>query len=427
MISTVTFPRERGRALVLVVSCGGALTRYPLVDGDQLVLGRQREADVVIDHETVSRKHCTLYVGETLQLEDGGGRNGTFVGGRRIAHGQRVDLSVGASFDVGAATLIVHYDDAVAAPARDEHVPREPAMRALADLIRVIAPTTLPVLIFGETGTGKERVAESIHAQSKRATKALVRINCAAMSESLLESELFGHERGAFTGAIAAREGLFEAADGGTLFFDEVGEMSAAMQAKLLRVMESGEVLRVGSVRPRTVDVRFIGATHRDLPAMVADGRFREDLYYRFNGFALGLPPLRERREDLLPIAEHLLGQIAARGPAPVLSATARARLLAHDWPGNVRELKTVLERAVVLANGGPIESEHVMLDRRTSRAPSAPAPSAAPSRLTRDDVLRALASAGGNQKQAALALGVSRPTLAKYMDALGIARPRKG
>ncbi len=226
---------------------------------------------------------------------------------------------------------------------------RAPAFLAMLDTVAAVAPPEVPVLLLGETGTGKERVAEAVHRGSARAGGPFVAVECPSIQESLFESELFGHERGAFTGADRRREGLVDAARGGTLFLDEVGELSLATQVRLLRLLEAGTYRRVGGTEPLRADFRLVAATHRDLASMVAAGRFRADLYDRLAVFPVALPPLRARPGDVALLADHLL---AGRGP---LTAGARARLASQPWPGNVRELRNVLERACVLARGGPI------------------------------------------------------------------------
>ncbi|MFP4154782.1 MAG: sigma-54-dependent transcriptional regulator [Halothiobacillaceae bacterium] len=236
-------------------------------------------------------------------------------------------------------------------------VGRSEAMAAVCDRVRRVAPTDATVLVLGESGTGKELVARAIHEQSARRDQALVTVNCASIPDTLIEAELFGAEKGAFTGADRPRQGLVEAADGGTLFLDEIGELDPAVQSRLLRVLQEGEIRRVGSHRTRRVDVRLLAATHRDLAAMVSEGLFREDLYYRLNVMTITLPPLRARREDIPLLAEHLLGRAGARvgRPGVRLSDAAMAALMRHDWPGNVREMQNALERGVILADGPEI------------------------------------------------------------------------
>ncbi|WP_342375840.1 sigma-54 dependent transcriptional regulator [Myxococcus stipitatus] len=239
------------------------------------------------------------------------------------------------------------------------------AMRDVFERLRKVAPSPATVLVLGESGTGKELVARALHAQSPRADGPLVSVNCAAIPEGLLESELFGHEKGAFTGALTAHAGLVEAAHGGTLFLDEVGELPAPAQARLLRMLQDGEVRRVGSTRPRKVDVRIVAATHRDLPRRVQEGAFRQDLYFRLRVVEIRLPPLRERGEDLPVLARHLLEKACRKvGRAPMtLSPETLAALSTHPWPGNVRELENALERAVILADGPLVTPDLLALE----------------------------------------------------------------
>jgi transcriptional regulator with GAF, ATPase, and Fis domain len=239
-------------------------------------------------------------------------------------------------------------------------------MMELAQLIRLVAPRNATVLIEGETGTGKEVVALAIHRLSNRSAKPLVVLNCAAIPESLLEAELFGHTRGAFTGAVQSRTGRIEAAHGGTLFLDEIGELPLAVQAKLLRFLECGELQRVGDNEVTRVDVRVIAATHRDLEQRVVEGDFRLDLYHRLAVFPIEVPSLRERLEDLPELAEHLLARLGTDFPRKTLTAEALSALRQHNWPGNVRELAHVLERAVILAGDFPdISAEHIRCRRK--------------------------------------------------------------
>ena len=236
-------------------------------------------------------------------------------------------------------------------------------MRRIFEQVRLVAKWNTTVLIRGETGTGKELIANAIHYNSPRARGSFVKLNCAALPETLLESELFGHEKGAFTGAVAQRKGRFEQAEGGTVFLDEIGEISASFQAKLLRVLQEGELERVGGTRTIKVDVRVVAATHRDLEAEVESGKFREDLYYRLNVMPLYLPPLRERMEDIPEIARFLVEKIGSKQGRPLsLSDTALRVLMHHDWPGNVRELENCLERASVMTEGNTIDRDAILL-----------------------------------------------------------------
>ena len=243
-------------------------------------------------------------------------------------------------------------------------VSKSPAMRRVFELARTAARSTSTILILGESGTGKEVLARAIHSESPRADQPFVAVSCAALNESLLESELFGHERGAFTGAVTRHKGKFEAADHGTLLLDEIGDISAKVQLDLLRVLEERRVTRLGGVDSFPVDVRVIAATNRDLQRAVAEGSFREDLFYRLNVITLLLPPLRERKEDIPLLADHLIERLAAEGHRRIdgISREAVAALMAHDWPGNVRELRNVLERAVVVASGALIQPADLSL-----------------------------------------------------------------
>jgi two-component system response regulator AtoC len=239
------------------------------------------------------------------------------------------------------------------------------AMRDVFDRIRRIAPTNSTVVIFGESGTGKELVARAVHEQSPRQGGPFVAVNCASIPEPLIESELFGHEKGAFTGAVGTHAGLVETAEGGTLFLDEIGELPSSAQARLLRVLQDSEVRRVGASKSRKIDVRVLSATHRDLPQRIRDGHFREDLYFRLRVLEIRLPPLRERREDLPELSTFLLEKACKRlgRPVPVLSAEALGAVSSHPWPGNVRELENALERAVILCDSGTIGPELLGLD----------------------------------------------------------------
>jgi len=293
------------------------------------------------------------------------------------------------------------------------------AMRAVFRLLESVAPLPVTVLVSGESGTGKELIARALHFNGPRRARPFVAVNCGALSETLLASELFGYRRHAFTGAMADKKGLFEVADGGTILLDEVGDMPASMQVQLLRVLQEGEVLPVGDTQPRRVDVRVIAATHRDLGAEVRAGRFREDLYYRLTVFPIALPPLRERREDLPLLVAHLLARTAARfGAAPRhCGPAALARLAAYGWPGNVRELQNAVEHAMVLARGDGIEPEDLPAAVRAAtpevpRAPDGLTLRAAREAFERAYLTQALAAHGGNASRAARTLGISRVML---------------
>ncbi len=290
-------------------------------------------------------------------------------------------------------------------------------LKRVYDFIQRVAPTEAGVLITGESGTGKELVARAIHRQSPRSERPFVIVNCAALAESLAEAELFGHERGAFTGAEKARPGRFLAADGGTIFLDEVGELSEPIQAKLLRVLESGEITPVGEAGVRHIDVRVVAATNRDLAREVEEGRFRQDLYYRLNILSVELPPLRERGEDVRVLVEHFLDFFAKRLTRPGLTVEKKAleACLAYHWPGNVRELKNAMERMVILARGETITVDDLppeVIGRAASPAATGGGVLRSLSDVERDHIAAVLAHTGGNKKKAAEILQIDRSTL---------------
>ena len=290
-----------------------------------------------------------------------------------------------------------------------------PALLAALDLVDRVAPTDLPVLLGGEPGTGKELFARRVHTHSRRASGPFVAINCGALAPTLLESTLFGHVRGAFTGADKPRRGLFGEADGGTLFLDEVGDMEPALQVRLLRVLESGEVLPVGADRPVHVDVRVVAATWRDLGARVAEGAFRDDLYWRLRGVEVHLPPLRDRGEDILQLARHFL---AGFGGDRDFTDAAGAALVAHAWPGNLRELRFAVQRAAVMAGRRPIDAADLGL---TVAAPDGTGLAAQVEALERRAIRAALAAEGGNRSRTARRLGLSRQGLLNKMERFGL------
>lgn len=293
-------------------------------------------------------------------------------------------------------------------------------MRRIIEVIKVVAKSNATVLITGESGTGKELVARAIHAQSYRKDKPFIAVSCAALPESLLESELFGHEKGSFTGAHAQRKGKFEAANKGSLFLDEIGEMSANIQVHLLRVLEEKEFNRVGGNELIKVDVRVIVATNRDMKEAVAQGKFREDLYYRLNVVTIEVPPLRERREDILLLANHFLKKFTAENNKEVTGFSPEATdfLLKHAWPGNVRELENAIERAVILAQGATIEVTHLRQDN-----PPLPPPPAGKdlAEMEKNHILNVLKESGGNLSETARLLKISRVTLYNKIKAYGL------
>ena len=421
---------ESGARFLVVHPPAHAPARHLLSIG-RLVIGRAAGSDIVVDHETISRQHAALHVTASgVEIEDLGSANGTSVSGAVVASGTRALVPMGGLITLGEVVALLR-----TGPEEDTAV----ASSKPGALDRVAA-THLPVLIMGETGAGKEVAAEAIVAKSPRKSAPFVRINCAALTESLVESELFGHERGAFTSADRAKQGLLESADGGTVLLDEIGELPPAAQAKLLRVLESGEVTRVGAVTPKRIDVRFLAATNRDLAAMVEAGTFRADLLYRLDGITIRVPPLRERTDEIPALARSLLEAACKTSgrKVPALHANAMERLAKHDWPGNVRELRRVMERVAALAPGAVIEQEDlepllVSAMGRPSRMP--PPPSSASLRdevksevesIERSRIEDALRRAAGNQTQAAKLLGISRRTLIDRIERFGLPRPRR-
>ena len=295
-------------------------------------------------------------------------------------------------------------------------IAQSPAMQTVLDLVARVAPTDATVLIQGESGTGKEVIAKALHHASARAARPFVAINCGAVPETLLESELFGYMRGAFTGAAVSKLGLFEEADGGTLLLDEIAEMPPALQVKLLRALQSGEIRRLGATQAATIDVRVIAATHGDLATLISQGSFREDLFYRLNVIQVILPPLRDRREDLPALAEHFLARAATKlGRELRLSPAALERLLRYPWPGNVRELENAIERAAILAHSASVEPDdlppHVSAGLQLGPSPALPQQITL-AQAERIHILQTLERFGGNHSGAAEALGIGRTTL---------------
>jgi DNA-binding NtrC family response regulator len=431
--STVAVARSGGAegSWTLRLIGEGVDASHALPPRGQFVIGRSQKADVRIDHPSISRQHAILYLGEKLHLEDLDSANGTQVGGRRLSPGESVEVRGQELIELGTVMLVVQPGPgAVVDGNRQGRGPgssaSEGSMRELYRLIERIAGSTISILLLGETGVGKEVTAERIHRLSPRAKHAFLKLNCGALSEPLLESELFGHKRGAFTGAHQPKPGLLEMADRGTVFLDEVGELTPALQVKLLRVLEDRQVLAVGGLTPHPVDVRFIAATNRDLNEEVSRGRFRADLFFRLNGISLTIPPLRERLSEIEELAASFMGEAAAKAgltAAPSLSPEAMAALRGHHWPGNIRELKNVLERAVLLCDGARITPAELRL-----QAPSVenqPQLTDA-QRQERQRILDALHACAGNQTKAARKLGISRGTLVTRIGELGIPRPRK-
>ena len=383
------------------------------------VRAEQPEVQVIVltAHGTVDTAVEAMKLGafDYLQKPIGGPDELSLLATRALERRRLLDVEARALRGGGATAVELTYGD--------------PRMTPVVLSIGKVARTNATVLLLGESGSGKEVAARAIHALSDRHARPFMAVNCAAITETLLESELFGHEKGAFTGATDRRRGLIELADGGTFFLDEVAELRPELQAKLLRVIQERKFERVGGVRTIEVDVRWIAATNRDLAAMMAQGTFREDLYHRIAVFPIELPPLRERRADIAPLARTLLARIASdqkrRGLA--LTPAAEQKLSAWHWPGNVRELGNVLERAAILADGSRIDADDVLLEGTGAAMARAGAPAAGGgevrplAEMERDAIERALRSVGGNRRRAAELLGIGERTLYDKLKRYGI------
>jgi transcriptional regulator with PAS, ATPase and Fis domain len=432
--TTKLLPRGGDAAPALLIVSDGVPKVIPLKAGKALTIGRAETADVVLDDSSLSRHHAAFYLtDDAIEVEDLDSSNGTSVRGEQLKPHERRALEIGEAVHLGRVLVVIQLrEGSVADRVR-------PAASALPsdELVTRIAASTMSVMILGETGVGKEVMAERLHALSPRSAGPLVKINCGALMSSVLESELFGYEKGSFTGAVKDKAGLIESADGGTLFLDEIGEADANVQVKLLRVLEAKESMRIGALRPRIVDVRFLAATNRVPSEQVKAGTLRADLYYRLAGFTITIPPLRDRRTRIPGLAKDLL----ARHAGFSLHQDAVARLVAHDWPGNVRELRNVLDRAVVLSpkpvitaavvdaaispdvtdfsgdDGGDEDAELIpglITDASAHTGDQDP---------ERARVLAVLAECGGNQSVAAERLGISRRTLVYRLQSWGLTK----
>ena len=439
---------------ILLVMENDALTRYGLPWAESVRIGREEECEIVLSDPKASRLHARLHVGDVLEIEDMGSRNGTRVQNEALEPNQRKRIRTGDSIQIGNAILIVQgarRADRHAAPTEDADeagiVRRDPAMREVYELVQRVAAGNINVLIVGETGVGKEVIAEAIHRQSGARSKGpYVRINCAAVTEQLFESELFGHERGSFTGALRTKPGLLEEADKGTVLLDEIGELPLTVQAKLLRVLETREVTRVGGLKPKPIDVRFVAATNRNLRDEVARGRFREDLFFRLTGIAVSVPPLRERVTEVEPLVRTFVASIssALERIAPRVSEGAMQMLKAYAWPGNIRELRNAVECAVLRCDGSSIEPKDLPAEIAHRTMSSSSLKTAGPSTIPvptdpevlarlnpqqqaeRERIVLALAACNGNQTRAAEYLGMPRRTLVAKLAAYDVPRPRK-
>jgi len=451
---------------------------HPLPASGKVILGRAEDADVRIDDPSVSRRHAALHLDSPMRIEDLGSANGTFVrrreerwsdGDTRKVHrkaGETFAVDVGERIFVGSVVATIRRnnlarrlsDTALPAPTSDRVIVQAPNMKALYDDARRMARSDMSVLILGETGVGKEVLARAIHQASPRSKGPFLAIHCAALSESLLESELFGHKKGAFTGATEDKRGLFEAAHGGTLFLDEIGELSPTVQVKLLRALDDRAIMRVGENATRRIDVRFIAATNRELATEVQNGAFRGDLFFRLEGAALTVPPLCDRIAEIIPLARFFLEQECRKveiDVAPDIAPETIRLLEEYAWPGNVRELRNAMQRAAVLCTQEMVLPEHLP-PRISGQAPSIPpargsapemrppAPRApnvtqpistadlplsplSPAQLTEKQlIITTLDECAGNQTRAAEILGMSRRTLVSRLEEYRIPRPRK-
>jgi len=391
---------------------------------DAVTIGAHPANQVSLEDRFVSGFHCRVFPATgRWRVKDLGSTNGTYVDGMRVAE---AELDAGARLKVGMHELRIEKEAASKKlPSLPGVVTRDPALAPVLELLRRAAPSMLPVMILGESGSGKEVAARAVHDLSARASGPFVPLNCGAISHELAEAELFGHERGSFTGAITSAPGAFGAADGGTLFLDEIGDLPLPLQVKLLRALEAGEVKPVGAPRPRAIDVRVVCATHQDLRHKVSDGSFREDLFYRLRGVTVELLPLRARPRDILPLAELFLP------PRCTLAADARAALLGHRWPGNVRELRHVIQLAALLSESQVIRAGVLHFEGRPTYSPVVAdrevLDSAIELRGRTLGELEELAIRGalrrhdGNRHAVSVELGIARSTLLRKLDQLGL------
>jgi transcriptional regulator with PAS, ATPase and Fis domain len=426
------------RQLRLMIVLEGQVITHPLPRSGEVIVGRKAGCTIEIDDPGISRRHFLLRIGAETAVTDLGSKNGITVRGRRVEPNHTVPFNAGDVLQAGRVLVLLQNDIAATTPQKRPEdsgpvVVEGGSLAQLWELTRRTAKTPISVLIVGETGVGKEVFAEAIHRFSPRAQQPFFRFNCAALPEALLESELFGFERGAFTGATDRKLGLLEAAHGGTVFFDELGEMPLAVQAKLLQVIEEKLVRRIGALKAQPIDVRFVSATNCDLDEAVARGAFRRDLLFRLNGISFVVPPLRERLDELALLARSFIlaryEEFGLHAP-PLIADDAEAALRAYAWPGNVRELKNVIDRALVLAQGGAIRARDLRLDAYGDGASPArtPAPDSGDGSEAAEaaELRELLARFAGNQSRAAKALGIARSTLIARMERFGIPRPRK-
>ncbi len=415
------------RRCEVVVKKGAQKGLRAKLDDGALVIGSGPEADLRLEDSTVSGRHCELVArGEQVVVRDLGSRNGVLLDGVRVIEAV---VEKGSELKLGTSLLVVEPGEAEVLVSRTSSFGplfgQSPAMRAVFAQLQSLADSNAPVLVEGETGTGKDVTAEALHQASSRADAPFVVFDCGAVAASLVEAELFGHEKGAFTGAEGAREGLAAAADGGTLVLDEIGELPLELQPKLLRLVEKGEVRRVGSTKSERFEVRIIACTNRSLKAEVAAGRFREDLYFRLSALRVRLPSLRERPDDLPGLVDHLFASTGARLRFEQLGENDRALLLAHRWPGNVRELRNTVERLRTF----PTSALGTLLETDDAAA-NVPTGGLQPLSVARQEatdafevgyVRRVLAQAGGSVTEGAKLAGVSRQFLQRLIKKHGL------
>ncbi len=465
------------RPVVSLLWEGGSATLL-LPEGNPCVIGRGSDADIVIDSRAISRRHARIHqTDDGFEIEDLGSSNGTRVGGRKLASGERARFELNEPVMVGAAILVLRgsssdsASESVTASTTSSAKAQPRVVRSSASpmeeidrMISIVAPTDLSVLLLGETGAGKGYFARIIHDRSKRAAGPFLHLNCAALPENLLESELFGYERGAFSGAAQAKPGLLESAEQGTVFLDEVGDLPPSVQAKVLVAIERREVLRLGALKSKPIDVRFISATNRATDAQGIAG-LRPDLYFRLAGLPIHLPPLRSRAAEVPALASAFLRDAAKRlgREPPAISQGASRALTEHTWPGNVRELAAVIDRAILFCGDTLLEEHlHLTLPQASAPQPAPPsvrdaggAPDARAKAMTgpartegaarldapresrplaaqfeeieKQRIIEALEACAGNQSRAAETLGISRRTLITRMIDYGLPRPRKG
>jgi transcriptional regulator with PAS, ATPase and Fis domain len=421
---------EPGTSALRLTLADGRTARVPL-GASPVRIGGLPSCDLHVDDPHASGVHAEVHLtGAGVILRDLDSTNGTFVGGVAI---KEAVLAPGAVFFVGTSRIAFEMDDPGAAEWSPDDAPAgfgsaigaAPSMRAVFALLTKLAPSEVTLTLIGETGTGKDVLARGVHEASARAGGPMIVFDCGAVAASLIESELFGHERGAFTGAVAERAGAFERASGGTLFLDEVGELPLELQPRLLRVLEQRTVRRVGGAAEISVDVRVIAATNRDLAAESAAGRFRRDLFYRLCAAVVQVPPLRDRREDLPALIERILADL---GRPVMVSPAALAALQNYDWPGNVRELRNVIESAAPFIDGPVLEPRHLMFfaPRQESTTGASALENLPLGGQTLEDLERAairqtLEREGGNKTRAARALGIAASTLYEKIKKYGL------